>query len=86
MKTLRFYMPGILLILIALVIVMVPEVLIAFTAALISMIGIGLLRLGHIIKTSGYDTFDSDDWFRRDDFLRWQFERVPEYRRWNRYS
>ena len=41
MQNLKYYLPGSVLILIAIMIVVVPEILLAFVAALIIMLGIG---------------------------------------------
>ena len=52
MRSLRYYLPGIILILVAIVIVAVPEILIGFIAALIILAGIGALTIGHRIRKS----------------------------------
>lgn len=80
MKTLRFYVPGVLLILVALIVVIVPQILVAFVAALLIMAGIGILHLGHIIRKSGHDSEHLDRRFWEDDLSRWQFQRVPNHR------
>ena len=43
MDTIRYYLPGIILILLAILIVAVPEILVAFVASIIIMAGIGAL-------------------------------------------
>jgi len=82
MKAVRFYMPGVLLILAALIIVMVPEVLVAFIAALFAMAGIGALRVGHIIRKSTAGNTDFNGWYGERDFSGRQFARVPVSIRW----
>jgi hypothetical protein len=52
MKSLRYYVPGILLILLAMVIVAVPEIIIGFIAASIIVAGMGALYIGHKIRKS----------------------------------
>ena len=55
MRNIRYYFPGIMLILIALVIIVVPEILIVFIASLILMAGIGALYVGHRMRQSGVE-------------------------------
>ena len=50
MSNVRYYLPGIILILIAIMIVAVPEIFIAFVAAAIIMAGIGALYIGHMMR------------------------------------
>lgn len=66
MKNLRYYTPGILLILLAVVILIVPEILVAFVAASIIFLGICALYLGHILRKSEneYETVFNDTYFR----------------------
>jgi hypothetical protein len=85
MKTLRFYMPGAFLISIALVIVIVPQILVAFMAAILVMAGIGLLQLGHILRKSAQQDTHLGRWPGEDGSLRWQFDQAPNERRWFQY-
>ena len=69
MKNLKYYIPGTLLIIMALLIVAVPEILVAFVAGLFIMAGIGALLAGHRAKKYGlkrrtfvYRVFDDDFW------------------------
>lgn len=78
-------MPGVLLILIALIIVMVPQILVAFLAALLVMAGIGLLRIGHIMRRSTREDPYLDRRSREDDLFHWQFKRAPNDGRWFRF-
>ncbi len=50
MRGMRYYFPGCILILAAILIVAVPEILVAFIAALILVGGVGLLYIGHLFK------------------------------------
>ena len=52
MRNLRYYVPGTILILIAIMIVAVPEILVAFVVAFMIMAGIGALYIGHMIRRS----------------------------------
>ncbi len=79
MKNLRYYFPGAILFMIALLIMVFPQILIAFIASLIIMAGIGALYLGHMIRKSekhaGYfnnSMFEFEDvFFKRPFFGRW---------------
>ncbi len=50
MKKLKYYIPGILLIMMGALILAVPEILVAFVAAAVAMSGISLLYLGHMMR------------------------------------
>lgn len=63
MSTVRYYLPGIILILIAIIIVVVPEILVIFLAFLIIMAGIGALYIGHQVRKSENEFRRNDDWF-----------------------
>jgi Flp pilus assembly protein TadB len=66
MSDFRFYFPGVTLILIAIAIIAVPEILVAFIAAAIIMIGIALLYMGHIARRTDPFTeggIDGSSWF-----------------------
>jgi hypothetical protein len=52
MGNLKYYLPGIFLILIALMIVAFPEILVALVATAIIMAGISALAVGHMIRRS----------------------------------
>jgi hypothetical protein len=68
MKNLRYYIPGALLITFAAVIMVFPEILVAFVAASIIMAGIGALYVGHMLRKSQieFNTFN-DTVFEFDD-------------------
>ena len=85
MTTIRYYIPGIILILIAIMILAVPEILLAFIASIIIMVGIGALYIGHRIRKSENDFRHTDEWFSDEDFFGRRFMRRPVFRDWNRW-
>ena len=52
MKDIKFYLPGVFLILLAIMIFAFPEILVALVAALVILFGIGSLYVGHLIRKS----------------------------------
>ena len=84
MTNFRYYFPGISLILIALAIIAVPEILVAFIAAAIILAGIAVLYIGHMARKSEMEMRDSDDWFHDDGFFRGWFARAPVSRKRHR--
>ena len=84
MENIRYYMPGIILIAIAIMIVAVPEILVAFVAAIIIMAGIGALYIGHRMRKSEIQFRDTDTQFFDDDFFGRSFVRRPVFRRFYR--
>ena len=81
MESLKYYIPGSMLILIAIMIVAVPEILVAFVAALIIMAGIAALYIGHMIRKSEIELKNIDGWFFDNDPYGWQFVRTSVFRR-----
>ena len=73
MQSLKYYLPGIMLILGALVIVAFPEVLVAMVAATIIFAGMGALYLGHMIKLSHGLNRDFSGW--HNDNYPWRHRR-----------
>ncbi|MDY6839712.1 MAG: hypothetical protein SWH78_17270 [Thermodesulfobacteriota bacterium] len=73
MGNLRYYIPGILLIMIAIMIVAFPEILVALVAAAIIMAGIGALVVGHMIRKSGmhFQNMDGGPFDHRPMFRWW---------------
>ena len=66
--------------LMAMLIIIVPEILVAFVAASIFIIGIGVLSIGHMVRKSKTDVRNIDEWFlKTDHYGRW-FARVPSFR------
>lgn len=84
-KYFKYYLPGIILILITIMIAAVPEILVAFLASLIIMAGIGLLCVGHKIRKSEIGFRHADEWFSHDDFTGRRFARRPVFIDWNRW-
>jgi len=84
MHTIRYYLPGTILILIAIMIVAVPEILIAFVACIIIMAGIGALYIGNRIRRSEIELRHSDEWFSDEDFSGLRFVKRPVFTEWNR--
>ena len=84
MGNMKYYIPGTLLILIAIMIVAVPEILVVFIAASITMAGIGVLYIGHVIRKSEIEFGKTREWFFHDDRAAWPFLRRPAFRRWYR--
>ena len=82
MRNFRYYTPGIILILIAILILAVPEILVAFVASLIVMAGIGALYVGHMIRKSRIEFRNVDRWFFEDSFNDWRYARRPIFRKW----
>jgi xanthosine utilization system XapX-like protein len=74
MKNLRYYVPGALVILAGLLILAVPEILLAIVVALIILIGVLGLYIGHRIRQADRDLEDDYD-------SGWRFSRVPRGRR-----
>ena len=83
MRDVRYYVPGAILILIAILIVMVPEILVAFVAGLIIMAGIGALYAGHMVRKSRIEFQNRDRWFFDDGFDGWRHIRRPIFRTWH---
>jgi hypothetical protein len=85
MDTIRYYVPGIILILIAILIVAVPEILVAFVASIIVMAGIGALFIGHKVRKSELELRHAGEGFSDEDFFGRRFVRRPVFRDWNRW-
>ena len=84
MDTFRSYLPGIILILVAILIVAVPEIPVALIASIIITAGIGALYLGHRIRKSETGYRDTGEWFSDRDFFGRRFVRRSVSRDWNR--
>ena len=85
MNTFRYYVPGVILILIAILILAVPEILVAFIASMIILAGIGALYIGHRVRKSENESQQGDVWSSDDDFFGRRFVRRPVFRDWNRW-
>jgi uncharacterized membrane protein len=75
MKLIRFYLPGILLILTAVLIMAVPEILVAMVSALILIAGFFALAVGHGIRKSEMELNKMDERFRTSGWHRYCFFR-----------
>jgi hypothetical protein len=84
MRNLKYYLPGSILILMALLIVTVPEILIALVAASMIMLGVGGLYIGHMARKSEKDWNEFEGRFFGDDLSGWRAVRAPVFRRWHR--
>jgi ABC-type transport system involved in cytochrome bd biosynthesis fused ATPase/permease subunit len=84
MGNLKYYLPGSILILMALLIVALPEVLIALVAASMIMLGVVGLYIGHAARKSEKDWNVFDRRFFSDDLYGWHVVRAPVFRRWYR--
>lgn len=85
MDSIRYYVPGLILILIAIMIVAAPEILVAFVVSIIIMAGIAALYIGHKIRKSEIEFRHTDEWFSDEDFFGRKFVRRPVFRDWNRW-
>ena len=77
MRDLRYYLPGSILIIIAIMIIAIPQIFVAFVAALIIMVGIGALYIGHMIRKSEIEFRNSDGWFLGNGPFWGSFVRTP---------
>jgi hypothetical protein len=65
-------------------IVAVPEILVAFVAAIIIMAGIGALYIGHRMRKSEIEFRDTDTQFFDDDFFGRRIFSRPVFSRFHR--
>ncbi len=84
MRDIKYYLPGILLILMAVAIIAMPEILVALVAAMVILAGIVALRIGHLMKTSHVTVEPKRDLFFDDEFFNWPFAARSVYSRWRR--
>lgn len=80
MDTIRYYLPGIILILIAISIVAVPQILVVFVASVIIIAGIAVLYIGHKIRKSEIEFPQTDERFSDGDFFGHRFMRRDIFR------
>ena len=85
MDSIRYYLPGTILILIAIMIVAVPEILVAFVASIIIMAGLAALYIGHKMRKSEIEFQHNDGWLSDEDFFGRRYVRRPVFRDWNRW-
>ena len=84
MRDLKYYVPGTLLIAMALLILAVPEILIALVSASIITLGIVVLYIGHLVRKSNAQFETADFWARHHAPSGWQFAEEPISERWRR--
>jgi hypothetical protein len=73
MRYIKFYLPGVSLILTAVLILIVPEILIAMISLLIMMMGIFALCIGHSLQKSELELNRMDGQFRSSVWHRYCF-------------
>ena len=81
MGSLKYYVPGTILILIAIMIVAVPEILVAFVAASMIIAGIGALYIGHMIRKSAIEYRNIGGWSLDNDPYGWRCVKESLFRR-----
>ncbi len=81
MSTFAYYVPGLLLILLGILVLAVPEILVALIAAMIFMAGVSAIYIGHEMRKSDKDFYHSSDLFFNDGFFRKPFG----FSRWQRW-
>ena len=80
MENLKYYLPGSILILIALLIVAVPEILIALAAASMITLGAGGIYFGNLVRKSVKECDVFNRRFFGDDLCGWRVRRAQEFR------
>lgn len=82
MQQTRFYIPGVVLILFGVLVIAVPQILVALVAAGLVMAGIGMLSLGHRMRQAerSLGSMRFDDWFV------WRCNRPSRFTRWHHYG
>jgi hypothetical protein len=81
----KYYLPGILMIAIGLLIIAVPEVLAVLAASLLCMFGIAALSLGNMLRKHKVKTIRVENWNSDTDFFDICFERIPRYQNYRRW-
>ena len=82
MRSLKYYLPGTLLILTAALIIALPEILVAFVSACIIVAGIISLYVGHKMRKLEKEAAGFNDAFFSDNYFRTPFYRVWHNRFW----
>jgi multisubunit Na+/H+ antiporter MnhC subunit len=75
MRHFKFYIPGVSLILMAVLIIAVPEILIAIISMLIMTMGVFILYIGHGLRKSEIELRKMDGWYRSPGWHRYCFYR-----------
>jgi len=84
MGNLKYYIPGIVLILIAVMIVAFPEILVALVAAAIIMAGVSALAVGHMMRKSEAAFRNTEGQFFDDDAYGRPFGHRSVFRWWHK--
>ncbi|MDY6950481.1 MAG: hypothetical protein SWE60_03140 [Thermodesulfobacteriota bacterium] len=84
MGSLKYYTPGIVLILMAVMVVAFPEILVALVAAAIIMVGIGALCVGHLIRKSEIGFRNREGNVFDHDAQGWPSAHGPLFRWWHK--
>lgn len=80
MKSVHYYLPGTALILMAVLILAVPQILVAMVASMIILTGIGALIFGHKLRKSQIVFRDSGEWFSDKDCYGRRYVKRPVFR------
>ena len=84
MKSIKYYFPGLIMILMAFLIIAAPELLFALVAGAMVMIGLGLLYAGHLIRKSEIEFHRIGPWGMADPFFDHPGRKSPFVRIWYR--
>lgn len=85
MDSIRYYLPGIILILMAIMIVAVPEILVVFIASVAIMAGIAALYIGHKMRKSEIGFQHNGGWSSDEDCFGRRFVRRPVFKDWSKW-
>lgn len=81
MKNIYYYVPGMVLLLLAVIIMAVPQIMVAFVSAALILAGIAGLMIGHGMRKADHEMENyrgfmfGDDFFGRPFFKGWYFRR-----------
>ena len=73
MQHIKFYFPGVSLILMAVLIFTVPEILVAMISVFIMTMGVFILYIGHGLRKSEIELRKMDGWYRTPCWHRYCF-------------
>ena len=75
MQQIKYYLPGISLILMAVLIFAVPEILVTMISVFIMTMGVFILYIGHGLRKSEIELRKMDGWYRTPGWHRYCFYR-----------
>lgn len=75
MQHFKFYIPGVSLILMAVLIFAIPEILVAMISVFIMTVGVCILYIGHGLRKSEIELRKMDVWYRTPGWHRYCFYR-----------